>query len=310
MILLALLWLTTLLSLWHAIHLTRAINRRALLTDDIAGCCESLGFVGFSVLCSRVRTLEQIESLLAQSYDRYEVVVVLDSKSDGEAFHRIIDHYRMIRVNSASTDELPTAMARALYRSRQRSFRRLILIDRAEGTVYDDLDAALSVASYAYVIPTTEGERLCAKAIEGLAITLSQATSQPEVLHSTTSDKHIFHREYVIRHGGFSPHILRFAAPSQRLQTALPITYRQPLTKGQKMSLAGTIFLLLGAFLIIEWQTLGPMPAMATAAMALSLWMTLRYEAHAVEGAKCSGKVAICHFLRLAEIFRIRKFII
>lgn len=310
MILILTLWITTLLLLRHAIRLTRAINRRDLLTDDIVGCCESLGFVGISVLCSRVTTLEQIEELLAESYDRYEVVAVLDSEIDDDAFHRIVEHYRMIRVNSTSTHELPTATVRALYRSRQRSFRRLILADRPQASVYDDLDTALGVASYAYVIPIGEGERLCPRAIESLAITLSQSPSSCEVLYSSSSDRHLFHREYVIRNGGFSPHILRYASTSECIRTAIPIVHTREIDRRRKFLLTGTILLLVTTLLIVEWRRLGIPATIASASALWMAWMTIRYESRIVGGAKCPIKVLMCYFRNVTEIFSTRKFII
>ena len=204
----------------------RATRRQALLTDDVAGCCESVGFVGCSIICTGVSEMGQIRDLLSEEYDRYEVVVVLDSTLQSEAFREIVAHFRMIRVNDTQTGELPSASIAALYRSRQRSFRRLILIDRRASTPYDDLDAALSVASYGYIFPIGHNTRLCPRAIESVVITLAEpANSGVEMLHSVASGSCIFQREAIIRRGGFSPRMLRRTTPFRRICTHLPLTF-------------------------------------------------------------------------------------
>ena len=48
----------------------RATRRQALLTDDVAGCCESVGFVGCSIICTGVSERGQIRDLLSEEYDR------------------------------------------------------------------------------------------------------------------------------------------------------------------------------------------------------------------------------------------------
>ena len=116
-------------ALFRTIRIVRAIEHQTLLCNDITGCCESLGFVGCSVVCTSVSDLQQINSLLGQEYGRYEVVIVLDSTLHAEAFDLLVRHFKMVRVNCASTQELPSVLINNLYRSRQRSYRRLILVD-------------------------------------------------------------------------------------------------------------------------------------------------------------------------------------
>lgn len=289
----------------------RATRRQALLTDDVAGCCESVGFVGCSIICTGVSEMGQIRDLLSEEYDRYEVVVVLDSTLQSEAFREIVAHFRMIRVNDTQTGELPSASIAALYRSRQRSFRRLILIDRRTSTPYDDLDAALSVASYGYLFPIGHNTRLCPRAIESVVIALAEpANSGVEMLHSVASGSYIFQREAIIRRGGFSPRMLRRTTPFRRICTHLPLTFRTDDGEGKNLFRCAILFCVGMTLLITEGILLGWGIAAATAATVGFIVAAARYAARLNVPTNCSVRMRLCHIKRIIGIFRPAKFII
>lgn len=308
---LLLLTLISVATLRQVILAERATRRQALLTDDVAGCCESVGFVGCSIICTGVSEMGQIRDLLSEEYDRYEVVVVLDSTLQSEAFREIVAHFRMIRVNDTQTGELPSASIAALYRSRQRSFRRLILIDRRASTPYDDLDAALSVASYGYLFPIGHNTRLCPRAIESVVIALAEpANSGVEMLHSVASGSYIFQREAIIRRGGFSPRMLRRTTPFRRICTHLPLTFRTDDGEGKNLFRCAILFCACMTLLIMEGILLGWGIAAATAATVGFIVAAARYAARLNVPTNCSVRMRLCHIKRIIGIFRPAKFII
>lgn len=294
--------------LWRTIQ---ALRRRELLSDDIAGCCESLGYIGCSAICSAGADLSHIERLLDVEYDRYEVIVVLDSDLERALFCDIVSRYRLIRVNCPTSDELPSATMRSLYRSRQRSFRRLILIDRCHSTLYDDLDAALSVASYQYVIPIGRNSTLCQHAIESIAIKLSEPENRNcELLYSTTSHTFVFQREAVVRRGGFSPRILRRATPFERLDTYLPLIYSDSEQETINFLYVAAIFLLIGALILVEALLISNGVAVATAVTLAMVLLAAMTEQRLCSPANCSTGARISHIRRIIGIFNDRNFVI
>ena len=289
--------------LWM-IRIADATRRRDIIIDDIAGCCESLGFVGCSAICSGVRGIDRIEELLGQEYDRYEVIITIDAEQYPEEFRAIISHYRMIRVNCSRSEELPSAAIRNLYRSRQRSFRRLILLDKPHSDIYGDLDAAAIVASYNYLLPVGPTTHLCNKAIESIAITLSeQDFCSIGLLHVVTSDTYIFCRDAVINNGGFSPHIVRQIPRSAQLQTYTPIAIdTKNDTEAVALAIIAAIVLPL-IFMFVGWG------AVATAASTIIAFLSIaRYISRLTHPANCSLQVMLCYFRRIGSIFRRRKF--
>lgn len=302
----------TLLTAISAIVLLRtfriadATYRRDIITDDIAGCCESLGFVGCSVICSSVKDIEHIEELLGQEYDRYEVIITLDAEQYAEEFRAIVARYHLIRVNCSPSEELPSATIRRLYRSRQRSFRRLILIDRELTDLYDDLDAATAVSSYNYLLPIGHNTHLCSMAVESIAITLSeQEARRVEIFYSVATDSFVFHRDAVIANGGFSPHIIKQISPSRWLWTYTPLTF----CRSPRVSILPAMAMMIVALLLV-YQLAGHIMAIATAATIILIIAATTYMSRLIAPANCSLRVMLCYFRQLASIFRCRKFLI
>lgn len=132
---------------------------------------------GISMLCSGVATAECIEALLKSEYTRFEAVVVLDTAGAPEAFARLTARYRMIRVEWRGSQEFPTAVVRSLWRSRRRSCRRLVLVDRPQepdSAPADDWDAAAAVAAYDYLLPLDGRVCLLSDAVTRLVAELGE----------------------------------------------------------------------------------------------------------------------------------------
>ena len=180
---------------WVAVfaHARRDAQRRRLLMRGCGtGRCgtadETAAETGISVLCSGCDGIEQVERLLDTEYARYETVLALDAAACPELFETLVSRYRMIRVNPACCGTI-----RGLYRSRQRGYRRLVIVDRTGGTSYDDFDAAAAVAAHDYLLPLPHGCRLRPDAAERLATELAAAPDgAPELIVSRLGE-HLRH---------------------------------------------------------------------------------------------------------------------
>lgn len=153
----------------------RARGRRRLLDEAHGTSCDMPETIGISLLACGVRDMEQVENLLDVEFPRYEVILTVDAQLDPSLFAAVIARYRMVGVNCTLAQELPTVGIRGLYRSRNRCFRRFVVIDKATSRPADDLDAALNAATYDHVLPLCGGAWLLPGAIERLAMELSEA---------------------------------------------------------------------------------------------------------------------------------------
>lgn len=306
---LALLTLALAATSLRTLRTARALRRRRILGPETAGCCESLGFVGISAVCSGVKNIEHIENLLGTEYDRYELVVVLDAEAESDAFRNIATHYGLVRVNAVESDELPSARIRALYRSRRRNYRRLVLVDRADAAPYEDLDAGTTAASYDYILPVGPRDYLLPDAVETAAIAISDSPRRVEVLRSAADTPcAIFSRETVIGAGGFSPDILRRIPSRSVLRIRLPLICRICNLRRTRIAAWGAIFLLLVPLFILEASSFDKAVAAAAAATAAALFAAARYTAIATSPDGCSLKTILCYFSRIKDFFRPQKF--
>lgn len=158
----------------------RGSRKRMLLSYAQGVESEMSGGIGISVLCTGVHGANQIEQLLTIEFVRYEVVVVLDSIRYPDQFADIASRYHMIQVDYTPSGDFPVKGVRAVYRSRRRSFRRLLLIDRRSGVAgegadaVNDFDVAADVASYEYVLPVREGQYLLLDSVRRLVAELGE----------------------------------------------------------------------------------------------------------------------------------------
>lgn len=187
-------------------RVVRGRNKRLLLAGTYGTASDAPDGIGISVLCSGVRTLGQVENLLAAEYARYEVIVVLDARRYPAEFSALAVRYRMIRVEYVPSGELPVQGVRALGRSRKRRFRRLVLVDRAQDTARGDFDAAAGVAAYDYVLPVHEGQYLLPNAVGRLVAEVGECgAGMCDMVRTRLGEPgRLLSREAVVAAGGFA----------------------------------------------------------------------------------------------------------
>jgi biofilm PGA synthesis N-glycosyltransferase PgaC len=88
--------------------------------------------------------VDNIRTLLSLYYNNYEVVVINDGSSD-DTLDKIIEAYELEKVNYYFDYRLPCERIRGVYKSLNRSFKRLTVIDKVNGGKADTLNAGLNV---------------------------------------------------------------------------------------------------------------------------------------------------------------------
>lgn len=193
------------------LRIVRGCNKNRLLAGARGPSSDAPDGIGISVLCSGAADLALVEKLLAVEYARYEVIVVMDSRLHPAEFAELISRYRIIRVEYAPTQELPVHGVRGLGRSRKRSFRRLVVVDRMQDTPAGDYNAAAIVAAYDYVLPLGEGCFLLPGAVERLVAEVGESPPGEVALVRSRLGKPVslFGREALVAAGGFARRPMR-----------------------------------------------------------------------------------------------------
>jgi poly-beta-1,6-N-acetyl-D-glucosamine synthase len=88
--------------------------------------------------------IDNIRTLLSLYYNNFEVVVVNDGSND-DSLEKIIKAYELEKVNYYFDYRLPCKRIRGVYKSQNRSFKKLTVIDKANGGKADSLNAGLNV---------------------------------------------------------------------------------------------------------------------------------------------------------------------
>ena len=83
---------------------------------------------------------DNIRTLLSLYYNNFEVVVVNDGSSDN-SMELMIETYELEKVNYFFDYRLPCERIRGVYKSRNRSFKKLTVIDKVNGGKADSLNA-------------------------------------------------------------------------------------------------------------------------------------------------------------------------
>ena len=94
--------------------------------------------------------VENIRSLLSLQYVNYEVMVVNDGSKD-DTLQKIIDAYDLIKVERKIDPNWKSKPIRAIYKSKQRSFSKLIVIDKENGGKSDALNTGIHLSENQYV---------------------------------------------------------------------------------------------------------------------------------------------------------------
>lgn len=90
--------------------------------------------------------IENVRSLLALNYPRYEVVVINDGSKD-ETLQVLIDEFQLAHLRHLSMNRvLPTSNIRGIYHNP--AFPNLYLIDKENGGKADSLNAGINIAHY------------------------------------------------------------------------------------------------------------------------------------------------------------------
>ena len=89
--------------------------------------------------------VENIRALLSSYYNNLEVIIVNDGSTD-ETFNRMVEAYNLERVNYYFDYRLACERIRGVYKSKNRSFKNLTVIDKVNGGKSDALNAGINTS--------------------------------------------------------------------------------------------------------------------------------------------------------------------
>ncbi|MEN8156906.1 MAG: glycosyltransferase [Bacteroidota bacterium] len=134
------------LTLYSAISLRRYLRKNSYV--DYNAIVSSPLTPSISVVApayNESRTIvDNIRTLLSLYYNNFEVVVINDGSTD-DSMEKMIEKYELEKVNYYFDYRLPCKRIRGVYKSKNRSFKKLTVIDKLNGGKADALNAGLNV---------------------------------------------------------------------------------------------------------------------------------------------------------------------
>jgi biofilm PGA synthesis N-glycosyltransferase PgaC len=125
----------------------RDYKRRNNIEDDIA-LLQSLNLPAISILAPAfnegLNIVENVRSLLTINYPSFEIVIINDGSSDN-SMQLLIDAYELEKCDILFHDFIPSKKIRGIYKSKNRAFKSLTLIDKENGGKADALNTGINV---------------------------------------------------------------------------------------------------------------------------------------------------------------------
>lgn len=94
--------------------------------------------------------VDNARSLLALHYNNYEILIVNDGSKD-DTLQKLIDAFDMVPVVTPVHIRIPCKEIKAIYKSQDPAFKKLRVIDKANGGKADALNAGINVAQAPYI---------------------------------------------------------------------------------------------------------------------------------------------------------------
>lgn len=95
--------------------------------------------------------IENVRSLLSIHYNNLEVIVINDGSKD-DSLEKLIKAYDLYRTEHFYNEQIETKPVRGVYRSHNKVFRKLIVVDKVNGGKADALNVGINISSYDYTV--------------------------------------------------------------------------------------------------------------------------------------------------------------
>jgi len=95
--------------------------------------------------------IENVRSLLAIYYSNIEVIILNDGSKD-DTLQQLIDAYKLEKIDFYVNYQIKTKEVRGIYKSKNPVYKKLVVVDKANGGKADALNVGVNIASKDYIV--------------------------------------------------------------------------------------------------------------------------------------------------------------
>ena len=89
--------------------------------------------------------IDNVKSLLSIMYNNFEVVVINDGSKD-DTLAKMVDAFDLVKVDFGLQYHIQTKKVRGIYKSRNKAFKKLVVVDKENGGKADALNVGLNIS--------------------------------------------------------------------------------------------------------------------------------------------------------------------
>lgn len=95
--------------------------------------------------------VENARSLLSIHYNNLEVIIINDGSKD-DCLQKLIDNFDLKKVDYFYNEQIPTKKVRGVYKSTNKVYRKLVVVDKENGGKADALNVGINISSNDYIV--------------------------------------------------------------------------------------------------------------------------------------------------------------
>src|SRR4051812_44221626 len=95
--------------------------------------------------------IENVRSLLSIYYNNLEVIIINDGSKDN-SLQQLISAYSLQKIDFAVNNQIPTKEVRGVYKSKNRAYDKLVVVDKVNGGKADALNVGINIAANKYIV--------------------------------------------------------------------------------------------------------------------------------------------------------------
>jgi cellulose synthase/poly-beta-1,6-N-acetylglucosamine synthase-like glycosyltransferase len=141
------------IGIYSTFEIRKYLRINSIANWDVLAASEHLP--GLSILApaynESANIIENVRSMLSVNYNKLEVIIINDGSKDN-SLEKLIAEYDLYEVRVFINEQIATKKVRAVYKSNNPVYKKLVVVDKENGGKADALNVGVNLAQHGYVV--------------------------------------------------------------------------------------------------------------------------------------------------------------